>query len=104
MAKPFDPAELRSRLRVGERILLLERTLAQKISDLEEATAHVTQLQGLLPICMHCKQVRDSGECWHALETHIEEHSQVLFSHALCDACLATYYPEEEDDSEEPKS
>jgi response regulator RpfG family c-di-GMP phosphodiesterase len=101
VAKPFNPAELRSRLRVGERVTTLETTLAHKVRALEAALAHVKQLQGLLPICMHCQKIRDKGDTWHKLETYIEEHSDVMFSHALCDECLATYYPEEEDDKEQ---
>ena len=56
MTKPFDPHELRSRIRVGQRILDLESTLRAMLRELEDALAHVKQLQGLLPICMYCKK------------------------------------------------
>jgi DNA-binding response OmpR family regulator len=94
VTKPFDAQELRSRLRAGERIVRLESGLAQKIDDLQEALAHVKQLQGLLPICMHCKKIRDDKDTWHKLENYIQEHSQVLFTHSLCAECLARHYPE----------
>ena len=100
VTKPFNRAELRSRLRVGERVLALERTLAQKVRDLEAALAHVKRLQGLLPICMHCKSIRDDANTWHKLEAYIEEHAEVMFSHSLCDTCLQQYYPEEVESSE----
>jgi len=96
VTKPFEAAELRARVQTGARILALENALKQKIAELEEAQAHVEQLQGLLPICMHCKQVRDGNDRWQQLEAYLEKRSRVLFSHGLCDACLATYYPSEE--------
>jgi CheY-like chemotaxis protein len=94
ITKPFDQAELRSRLRAGERILELKSSLAQKVRELEDALQHVRSLQGLLPICMHCKKIRDETQMWRRMEAYIEDHSDAKFSHALCDECLAKYYPE----------
>jgi DNA-binding response OmpR family regulator len=96
VTKPFDAAALRARLQVGERIVNLETALAQKIHEQQEALAQVKQLQGLLPICMHCKKIRDDRDTWHKLETYIEGNSRVMFSHSLCDACLEKHYPEED--------
>ncbi len=92
ITKPFDEAELHSRVRAGERILSLKGALAEKVEQLEAALAHVQRLQGLLPICMHCKKIRDDSHTWHRMETYIEEHSDAMFSHALCDDCLSKYY------------
>jgi DNA-binding response OmpR family regulator len=100
ITKPFDDSELRSRLRVGRRILELEDDLSRKVNELEEALGHVKQLQGLLPICMHCKKIRDDKNTWHRLETYIEENSEALFSHALCEECMAKFYPSVKKDDE----
>lgn len=97
LTKPFDHHELLSRIAVGERILNLQGMLQDKVSDLETALAHVKQLQGLLPICMHCKKIRDDDASWHRLETYIQEHSDVMFTHSVCGGCLATHYPEFEE-------
>ena len=94
ITKPFDAQELNSRIRSGERIVRLEAGLETKVRELEEALAHVKQLQGLLPICMHCKKIRDDKATWHRLETYIQQHSQAMFTHSLCSECLAHYYPE----------
>ncbi len=94
ITKPFDRDELHSRVMAGQRIVELKSALAHKVVELEEALEHVKKLQGLLPICMHCKKIRDDSHTWHRLETYIEEHSSAMFSHALCDECLAKYYPE----------
>jgi sigma-B regulation protein RsbU (phosphoserine phosphatase) len=94
LIKPFDPQELRSRITVGERILNLETALETKVTELEQALAHVKQLQGLLPICMYCKEIRDDGDTWHRLESYIEEHSDAMFTHSLCADCLRKHYPD----------
>jgi DNA-binding response OmpR family regulator len=93
VTKPFDWKELETRLRAGTRILELQSELGHKVEELESALAHVRTLQGLLPICMHCKRIRDDSNTWHQLETYIESHSNVLFTHSLCKTCLAAHYP-----------
>jgi sigma-B regulation protein RsbU (phosphoserine phosphatase) len=94
LTKPFDPHELRSRVRSGERILALQTALGDKVRELEAALAQVEQLQGLLPICMHCKRIRDEHQSWHRIETYIQEHSEARFTHSLCQECLERHYPE----------
>jgi len=93
LTKPYDPQELRCRIKSGERLLRLEEALAAKVSELEEALSHVKQLQGLLPICMFCKKIRDDSDTWHRLETYIESNSEALFSHSLCGDCRREHYP-----------
>ncbi len=93
--KPFDHAELRSRIKVGERVLQLERALASKVRSLERALAEVKQLSGLIPICMHCKRVRDDKDFWHHVESYIARRSEATFSHGLCPECLDKYYPDQ---------
>jgi sigma-B regulation protein RsbU (phosphoserine phosphatase) len=94
VAKPFDAAELRTRVLAGERIIGLKTELEDKIRELEHALAHVKQLQGLIPICMHCKKIRTDPSNWQSIETYIEEHTDASFSHGICSQCMAKYYPE----------
>jgi DNA-binding response OmpR family regulator len=73
LTKPFDPDELRARVRVGERMLNL--------------LANVRQLTGLLPICSYCKRIRDDQNYWAQVEHYITAHSDVRFSHGICPGC-----------------
>ncbi len=91
IAKPFDPDELRARVRVAARVLDLQASLAQRVRDLEEALAHVKQLRGLLPICAYCKKVRDDRDYWEQIETYVTRHSDAQFSHGICPECFAKY-------------
>jgi sigma-B regulation protein RsbU (phosphoserine phosphatase) len=93
LTKPFDPHELRSRVHVGERILSLENSLHQKVEELQSALAQVEQLQGLLPICMYCKKIRDDKDNWQRIENYIQDHSEARFTHSLCQECMAEHYP-----------
>lgn len=87
VTKPFDRHELRSRLRVGERVLALQQGLADRIAELERALGQVKELKGLLPICCYCKAVRDDRNYWHRVETYITAHSAARFSHGICPGC-----------------
>jgi DNA-binding response OmpR family regulator len=94
ISKPVDPEELRARLRTGVRVVQLERNLQAKLRELEEAAEHVKELQGMIPICMHCKRIRNQSQIWEKVETYIEHRSDARFSHALCTECLEKYYPD----------
>jgi phosphoserine phosphatase RsbU/P len=88
IVKPFNREELRARVRVGVRILDLQKSLAGRVSDLERAMAGVKQLQGLLPICCYCKKIRDDQNYWQQVEGYISKHSEAQFSHGVCPDCF----------------
>jgi DNA-binding response OmpR family regulator len=91
LVKPFQPAELRARMRAGQRVLDLELALRNRVKELEEALANVKQLQGLLPICSYCKKIRDDRDYWQQLETYIGSHTDAQFSHGICPDCYARH-------------
>ncbi len=96
IARPVSNREFLSRVKLMVRLIRAERKNAHYISELEQAIAKVKVLSGIIPICMHCKQIRDDKGYWNQLESFISEHSEALFSHSLCEACLEKYYPEED--------
>jgi hypothetical protein len=53
----------------------------------EEALARIQLLEGLLPICAECKNIRDQTDTWHRLETYLSAHSSVTFTHGICPEC-----------------
>lgn len=87
ITKPFAADELRARVGVGVRIVELQRSLAVRVQELEEALGRVKQLQGLLPICSYCKKVRDDRNYWRQVESYISEYADVQFSHGICPDC-----------------
>lgn len=94
VSKPIDPEELRARLRTGERIVQLERTLASRLKELAATIEHVHELQGILPICIHCKRIRSQEQLWEKVESYFERRTGAKFGHALCAECLELHYPD----------
>jgi len=72
----------------------INRELVQKNTALEDALAEVKTLSGLLPICSHCKKIRDDKGYWSQIETYIHRHSGAEFSHSICPECAKKFYPE----------
>jgi PAS domain S-box-containing protein len=56
----------------------------------------IKTLRGLLPICAKCKNIRDEKGYWSQIESYISNHSDVQFSHGLCEECSEELYGEEE--------
>ncbi|MGB4221885.1 MAG: PAS domain S-box protein, partial [Smithellaceae bacterium] len=78
---------------------ITEQKQAQKekeklIFELQEALSEVKTLSGLLPICSHCKKIRDDRGYWNQLETYLLDHSNALLSHSICPECAEKYYPD----------
>lgn len=87
--------------------LVTRRTLelSKRNKELSDALINIKQLSGLLPICAHCKKIRDDQGYWNQLETYISAHTDADFSHGICPSCAAELYPNyyrKEDDESEP--
>ena len=88
VGKPFDNDELRARVAVGFRMNSLQIALSDHIQDLKHTLDRVKQLEGIIPICMHCKKIRDDHAGWNQLEQYISDHSEATFSHGICPQCF----------------
>lgn len=76
---------------------ILERQRVEKekeglIQELQEALSEVKTLQGFLPICSHCKKIRDDKGYWNQIESYIRDHSDAEFSHGICPDCMKEHY------------
>lgn len=72
--KPFDRDQLHARLKVGERILHLQR--------------EIKQLEGILPLCSYCKRIRGERDVWYTMEEYISMNTDTIFSHSVCPSCF----------------
>ena len=82
---------IRNRIREKE---AAEQERNRYVEELQEALKEVKQLSGLLPICSHCKQIRDDKGYWNQIESYIGAHSEAKFSHGICPDCAKKFYPE----------
>jgi len=87
ITKPFDKTELLARVNIGRQMVLLQRTLTERVAELKEALISVKQLGGLLPICSYCKKIRDDQNYWQQVEAYVGKHSEAKFSHSICPQC-----------------
>ena len=92
--KPFNANELISRVKLGEEHIKLQIELAERLRALEEANLHIRTLQGILPICMHCHNIRNDNESWERVEDYISRHTEASFSHGICPKCADKLYPD----------
>jgi PleD family two-component response regulator len=86
VTKPFNPGTVKARIQTHIQ-------LSQTMKALKEALNKVKVLSGLLPICAHCKKVRDDKGYWNQIEAYIDAHSEVKFSHGICPDCKEKLYP-----------
>lgn len=70
------------------------QNLAETNLKLSQALSEIKTLSGLLPICSHCKKIRDDEGYWQLVEVYIKERSDVEFSHGLCPDCAEELYPQ----------
>jgi PAS domain-containing protein len=57
-----------------------------------EDISEIVELRGLLPICAHCKKVRNDQEYWQSVEHFFTTHMDVNFTHGICPDCMAKHY------------
>ena len=72
---------------VNNELLQTQRKLSEQLLEVETALQRIKHLEGIIPICMYCKQIRDDKNSWHRIETYISEHSDAIFSHGVCPNC-----------------
>jgi CheY-like chemotaxis protein len=94
ITKPFSAQELIARVQTHVELKRARDIQQALIEKLKEALKQVKQLSGLLPICSHCKKIRDDQGYWQQVEEYIRRHSEVRFSHGICPECVERYYPE----------
>ncbi|MFN8665599.1 MAG: histidine kinase N-terminal 7TM domain-containing protein [Gemmatimonadaceae bacterium] len=71
----------------------LELEQRRLIGELRDTLGEVRTLRGLLPICAGCKQIRDDSGTWHPVEQYVRDRTHAEFSHGMCPACVAKWYP-----------
>lgn len=94
------PTEIATRfISVGgeKRLLAYVRDITESVEafgKLQAALGKVEALFGIIPICMHCGNVRDDKGYWSRVEEFVAEHAGTRFSHGLCPTCLPKVYPD----------
>ena len=96
ISKPFHAQEVLARVKTQLALYDLVKTLEKKNSQLESALNEVKQLQGMLPICAKCKNIRDDSGYWTQIEAYLQKHANMEFSHGMCPDCMDEVYGSED--------
>lgn len=64
------------------------------IAQLQHALEEIHTLRGMLPLCSHCKSVRDDQGSWHRVDSYLSRHSAVKITHGICPDCIQSLYPD----------
>lgn len=86
--------QLEEEITERERIEKEHETL---IGELKESLSQIKTLSGLIPICAHCKKIRNDQGYYEQLEKYIMDHSDAVFSHGICPECMEKYYTDTDD-------
>ncbi len=73
-----------------------EKEKEKLIKKLKQALSEIKSLQGIIPICSHCKKIRDDKGYWNILEAYLQKHSDAKFSHSMCPECSDEVYGKED--------
>jgi hypothetical protein len=62
-------------------------------SQLEDALAEIRTLRGIVPICAHCKSIRNDAGEWQRLEVVLHDQTHAELTHGICPTCFDRHYP-----------
>lgn len=63
--------------------------------ELQQALDECKVLRGIIPICAHCKKIRDDRGAWSQVETYIRQHTEAQFSHGICPDCAREHFSQQ---------
>ncbi|WP_107668528.1 GAF domain-containing protein [Cyanothece sp. BG0011] len=76
------------------RQVMMQLELRRVSSQLATALDKIKVMEGLIPICSYCKGIRNDQGYWSTVETFIEQHSDVEFTHGICNECMKVHFPD----------
>ena len=75
------------------RQVISQLELRRTSAELAEALSDIKTLREIIPICSHCREVRNDAGFWQSVESYILAHPDSNFSHGICPDCLKLHFP-----------
>ena len=94
ITKPYNNEVVLARINTHLQLRRIHIELIKKNEDLELAVKNIKKLEGLIPICANCKNIRDDKGYWEQVESYITKYSDLKFSHSICPECMKKLYPD----------
>lgn len=57
-----------------------------------EDLSELMLLRRMVPICSHCKKIRNDRDYWESVEEYFIRRTAFEFTHSICDACMEEHY------------
>lgn len=81
-------------MKLNERMSEMQRELKAKnqaleaaLEEVQNSSLYIRKLEGILPICMTCKSVKNDEDDWMKLDKYLSKEGGVSLSHGLCPDC-----------------
>jgi len=81
-------------IRSFRKIIESHFALASQTRELKDKIDEIQLLKGIIPICSHCKSIRNDEGYWQKIEEFVRKHPDADFSHGLCPDCAKKLYPD----------
>lgn len=88
VTKPFNPDLVLLRVHNHLKLKKQRDTLELRTLELEKILSEIKVLQGIIPICAYCKNIRDDQGYWNKVEKYVSDHTEAKFSHGICPICF----------------
>jgi len=88
MTKPFNDDELRARVRVAERLVRTQSSLAASFAELKEALNQLEMIESRVEVCPNCSKIFSpyDGE-WHTFQDVLLNGADPRFIVTVCPGC-----------------
>jgi phosphoserine phosphatase RsbU/P len=94
LLKPVTPYILKSKVQIfmdmyNQKKLIddQKKLLIEKNKELRKTLDEIRSLQGLVPICAWCKNMRNDEGYWEQVEEYVGRISAAEFTHGICPEC-----------------
>lgn len=83
----------KSSLAALARSIVAHLELRRISAELAAAFSDLKAIRSLLPICTHCKGVRNDKGYWGSVEEYIRTHGKRELTHGICPKCMKARHP-----------
>ncbi|MBF0413517.1 MAG: GAF domain-containing protein [Desulfamplus sp.] len=75
-------------------LIYMNQMLGDNNRRLSDYMLEIQAFRGIVPICSHCKSIKDDQDNWQPIEYYLTKQTEAEFSHGLCPQCIKLLYPE----------
>lgn len=68
--------------------------LRKRSLHLLESFCSLDKPPGMISTCSYCRKARNDRGQWVFLDQYLSQHSDLHFSHGICDGCIEEHFPE----------